>query len=211
MFLITGDFHFLWECLKVIIDAFWGSVTTPGSICSLREYIHRVQLDKQAKSFSVADEFVLHALKAHLLAHILAYFGITATNAVIPHECSMQWLQQTATNLVDKTVVLTESTDKVLQFSRSFMHAAFLYYDLRQAIRFEDGKHIIRHWKLWLPYFLGTGRKNYSREAANLICNLQADFPKHIAYIATHNRTVNTTGKPGCGKPLDQMVEHYNL
>ena len=127
------------------------------------------------------------------------------------HECSMQWLQQTATNLVNKTVVLTETTDKVLQFSRSFMHAAFLYYDLRQAIRFEDGEHIIRHWKLWLPYFLGTGSKNYSGEAAHLICNLQADFPKHIAYITTHNRTVNTTGKPGCGNPLDQMVEHYNL
>ena len=141
-----------------------------------------MQLDKQAKSFSVADEFVLHAFKAHLLAHILTYFGITTTNVIIPHDCSMQWLQQTAINPVDKTVVLTESTDKVLQFSRFFMHAAFLYYDLRQAIRFEDGKYIIRHWKLWLPYILGTGRKNYSGEAANLICNLQADFPKHIAY-----------------------------
>ena len=79
--MITGDFHFLWECLKVIIDAFWGKTTTPGSTCSLREYIHRVQLDKQAKSFSVADEFVLHAFKAHLLVHIMAHFGITATNS----------------------------------------------------------------------------------------------------------------------------------
>ena len=207
--MITGDFHFLWECLKVIIDAFWGNTTTPGSICSSWEYIHRVQLDKQAKSFSGADEFILHAFKAHLLAHIMAHFGITATNTVIPHECSKQWLQQTAADLVQKTVVLSESTDKIFQFSRSFMHAAFLYYDLRQAIRFEEGEHIIRHWKLWLPYFLGTGRKNYSGEAANLICNLQADLPRHIAY--THNRTVNITGRLGCGKPLDQMVEHYNL
>ena len=107
--------------------------------------------------------------------------------------------------------MLSETTDKVLQLSTSFMHAAFLYYDLRQAIRYEDGEHIIRHWKLWLPYFLALGRKNYSNEAANLICNIQADFPKHIAYIAIHNRTVNTTGRTGHGKPVDQMVEHYNL
>jgi hypothetical protein len=29
--------------------------------------------------------------------------------------------------------------------------------------------------------------------------------------LLTHNRTVNTTGKAGRDKPLDQMVEHYNL
>ena len=49
----------IFTCLQVIIDAFWGNITTPGFICSLREYIHHVQLDKQAKSFCVADEFVL--------------------------------------------------------------------------------------------------------------------------------------------------------
>lgn len=180
-------------------------------MCNLREQVHRVQLDKQAKSFSVADEFVLHAFKAHLLSHLLTYFGITAVDDTIQHESSLQWLQENANKIVDKTLVLIETTDKVLEFSRSFMHAAFLYYDLREAIRYEDGEHIIRHWKLWRPYFLGTGRKNYSGEAANLICNINADFPKHIAYIATHNRTVNTTGIAGCGKPVDQMVEHYNL
>lgn len=26
--------------------------------------------------------------------------------------------------------------------------------------------------------------------------------------IATHNRTVNTTGKVGRGKPIDQLMEH---
>ena len=77
------------------------------------------------------------------------------------------------------------------------MYTSFLYLDLRQSIRFEEGEHIIRMWRLWLPYFLGTDRKNYSCEAANLMCNLKASFPKHIAYLVTHNRTVNTDGRPG--------------
>jgi hypothetical protein len=38
-----------------------------------------------------------------------------------------------------------------------------------------------------------------------------ADFPKYIAFIATYNGTVNTENKPGRGKPIDQMMEHYNL
>lgn len=35
-----------------------------------------------------------------------------------------------------------------------------------------------------------------------LLANLAADFPRHISYIVTHNRTVNTEGKPGRGKPF---------
>lgn len=201
----------MWECLKLVIEAFWGSTTTPGSICNLREQINRHKVDKHASKFSIADEFILHAFEAHLRAHIYTFFGITASTDQIPHECSLQWLQQKTRAIVDATLVLKETTDKILQSSLSFMHSAFLYRDLREAIRHEDGENIILHWKLWLPYFLGMGRTNYSNEAANHICNIQADFPAHIAYIAIHNRTVNTTGKVGHGKPVDQMVEHYNL
>ena len=102
-------------------------------------------------------------------------------------------------------------TDQVYAMHRGFLHLAFMYMDLRNAIRFEEGAQIVRHWKLWLPRFIGTGRKNYSKESVELIGNMLADFPKHIAFIATHNRTVNTQGKLGHGKLIDQMVEHYNL
>ena len=96
-------------------------------------------------------------------------------------------------------------------YQQSFMYVSFLYLDLRQSIRLEEGENIVRQWRLWLPYFLGTDRKNYACEAANLMCNLKASFPKHIAFLVTHNRTVNMDGQPGHGKPLDLMQEHYNL
>ena len=59
--------------------------------------------------------------------------------------------------------------------------------------------------------FLATGCRNYATESVNLTANLKADFPKHISYIATHNRTVNISGIAGRGKPIDQLIEHYNL
>ena len=86
-----------------------------------------------------------------------------------------------------------------------------MYVDLREAIRWENGPQIIHHWKWWLPRFLVTGCHNYTAESVNLIANLKADFPKHISYIATHNRTVNTSDIAGRGKPIDQLIEHYNL
>lgn len=57
---------------------------------------------------------------------------------------------------------------------------------------------------------MATG-KNYAVEAVKLIAHLTADYPRHISFIASHNRTVNTTGIPGNGKPLDQLMEHYVL
>ena len=104
-----------------------------------------------------------------------------------------------------------DTDDPVYNLHRNFLYQAYLYIDLREAVRWENGSHIIRHRKLWLPQFLGTGRKNYAAECVHMLANLSADFPKHLSYIVTHNRTVNVEGIPGKGKPIDQMMEHYNL
>ena len=92
-----------------------------------------------------------------------------------------------------------------------FYTVHFCTWDLRKAIRDEEGDHIIRQWRHWLVLFLGTSRKNYATEALNLLCILAATFPRHIAYLVTNNRTVNMIGANHHGKPLDQMLEHYNL
>ena len=209
--LYPGDFHFLWECLKVLLLMFWGSPTQVGSLCNIREFVRRVQVDKGGKVFNVCDEFLLHAYKSHLIAAICTQLHIDTPDAPVPHESTLQWLEATANLIVSEVLFPSTSTDPLYGLHRSFLHTAFLYADLRRAIRFEEGNDIIQHWKWWLPRFLATGCKNYAIEAANLIVNLTARFPRHIAYIATHNRTVNMDGKPGHGKPLDQVMEHYNL
>ena len=153
----------------------------------------------------------MHTFKSHLIAGVMKELKLTTTSDEIEHTDSLQWLQQTADKLVSNLLMPTSVADQVHQLQRSFSHTAFLCIDLREAIRWENGPHVVRHWKLWLPRFLGTGRKNYASEAVHLISNLQASFPCHIAYVVSHNRTVNIHGKPGRGKPIDQLMEHYNL
>ena len=74
-----------------------------------------------------------------------------------------------------------DSTDPLYAMHWSFLYTAFLYHDLREAVYNEDGSHIIRQWKLWLPIFLGTKCHNYATEAVNLLAKLQANYPSHIA------------------------------
>lgn len=195
-----GDFHFLWECLKVIIEHYWGKPAHHGSLCNLKEVISRKQVDKKAKNFSVADEFVLHAFKSHMIAAICNILNVKDTSCNISHQETAQWLDEVATRIVRATIATQPSKDIVYAFHRSFVHAAFLYVDLRNAIRFEDGRHIVRHWQQWLVYFLALGKHNYAAEAVNLICKLKSELPEDLAYLAIHNRTVNTTGRLGCGK-----------
>ena len=207
----AGDFHFLWECLRVLFDMFWGTPAQPGSLCNLREVIRQTQVDKAVKVFNTADEFLMHTFRAHLLTSVTSSLGISDASHSIPHDDSKEWLSDLAEKLVKEILMPQTATDPIHMFHKSFLHHAFLYVDLREAIRWEDGPQIVRHWKWWIPRFIGTGKKNYAAEAVNMIANMTADFPKHLAYLATHNRTVNTEGKPGHGKPVDQLMEHYNL
>ena len=178
----------------------------------MREFISRKLVSKSVKVFNVGDEFLMHTFKAHFVARICSVLGITSTKDNIDYTPTLQWLKKKTQEIVRETINPIKSSDPVYAKHRTFLHLAFLYVDLRRAIRWENGPHIIMHWKLWLPRFIGTGCNNYSTEAFNLIVHLTADFPKHISYIiATHNRTVNTTGKPGRGKPIDQLMEHYVL
>lgn len=197
--------------MRAVFAIFWGTPSEVGSLCNLREYICRKQVDKSAKIFNVADEFLVHTFRAHLQARICSILDIESPSDPISHTVDLHWLKNTAESIVKQAIQPSTSTDPVYQRHRQFLHLAYLYIDLRNAIRWEDGLHIVRHWKFWLPRFIGLGWKNYSTEAVNLIAHLEADFPKHISYIVKHNRTVNTTGTPGHGKPLDQLMEHYNL
>ena len=74
----SGDLHFLWECLQVAVMEHWGKQSDPGSLCNLCSLINRTLVDKAAKTFSIEDEFVVHAFKAHLLAAICTHLNMKA-------------------------------------------------------------------------------------------------------------------------------------
>ncbi len=153
----------------------------------------------------------MHVFRAHLLTSVISSLGIQDASDSIIHQDSEEWLREQAEKLTKETLMPQTTDDSVHMLHKCFLHHAFLYVDLREAIRWENGPQIVRHWKWWIPRFIGTAKNNYAAEAVNMVANLTADFPKHIAYLATHNRTVNTEGKPGQGKPVDQLMEHYNL
>ena len=118
MIIYIGDFHFLWDCLKVLLEMFWGSPAHPGSLCNLREVIRRTQVDKAGKVFNVADEFVMHAFRAHLLVNITSSLAMSDASSPIAHEDSQEWLHGQAKKLVDDLLLPTVVDDPVHMLHR---------------------------------------------------------------------------------------------
>ena len=181
--------------------------------------VEGMQTIKEVKVFYVCDELLTHAFEAHLLAAVTSHLQMLSPSDPIygSDEKSVGWLRETATAIMGKTVLPKDppsdltKIDHLYQMHRRILYMGFLYHQLRDAIRRENGPKIISIWKYWLVIFLGTRCKNYSVEAANMLANLKADWPKSIAFIHTHNRTVNMSGSSDGGKPVDQLIEHYNL
>ena len=67
----VGDFHFLWECLRVVFSMFWGVPSQDGSLSNLRSIIRWRNVDEKVKVFNVGDEFLMHAFQAHLTTAIM--------------------------------------------------------------------------------------------------------------------------------------------
>ena len=159
------------------------------------------------KRVNVIDEFIQQAFTAHLMTAICDQLHLESPHDNIPHEESCEWLHSTVESVV-KRITPFESSDPINALHRCFLYAGFSYVDLQNAVRDGEGKQIIRQWRHWLILFLGTNRKNYANEPITHLSNITAIYPRHIAI---HNGSVNTTGRHHHYKPLDQMLEHYNL
>ena len=181
-----------------------------SAICETKSTV--ILLTNQGRPLVSRTSSFVTAFESHLTAAVCEELQIESPDDDFPFEDKREWLESLAQSIVRNHIMPCDTlSDPILAMHRSFLYCAFLYIDLRQAIRDEEGDQIVRHWKHWLILFLATNRKNYATEALNLLINLSSIFPRHIAHIATHNRTVNTKGTQGHGKPIDQMLEHYNL
>ena len=199
----------MWERLRVTFWSLWGSERYKGSLSHLKDIGNRRHADRGVKTFNVCDELLRHASQAHLLAAVTSHLNVaTPSNPIAcDHELTNSWrLRDVAERIASSTVLPKEpdihlkNDDQVCLMHRRVLHLGFLHELLRDSVRKENGPLVIILWRLWLPMFLGSGRKNYSVEAANLLANLKADWSSSMAFIHTHNRSVNMSGKETVAK-----------
>ena len=111
----------------MLLQAYWGSPTVPGSLCNLRDHIHRGLVDKAGKTFNIADEFVTHSVRAHMIAAICSHLGMSRPTDSLVHDCSREWLESTAKSFVRSKVLPSESKDPVYGLHQSYLYTGIMY------------------------------------------------------------------------------------
>ena len=163
----------------------WGTPTQVGSLCNIRELIC---LDKAEKVFNVCDEFLLHAYRSHLQS--VQSLTLTALKQILSmtQPCTgwrpwpTQWCRTHYTLPPHAPILSTTYTGHFCIHDFSTPTYGRLLA-LKMAITSSDTGSCGYHGS-WEQ----VARITVPRQPTNLT----AQFPRHISYIATHNRTVTS-------------------
>ena len=97
--------------------------------------------------------------------------------------------------------------DRIHEHSVQLLSIGLMYIYSRDAIKEGDGNRVLRSWRYMLPIFIGSGRKNYAKEALMLIGH-QELLPGRLSQQMLWSRFVNVSGGKGKNIPADLHNEH---
>lgn len=100
--------------------------------------------------------------------------------------------------------------DKVHSYACHLLSIGYFYLTYKDAIKEGDGERVLECWRYLLPVFHNSGRRNYSNEALNFLCQYHHELPPQQAEQLLYSRFVNTKGVKGRNIPLDLHQEHLN-
>ena len=201
------------------------------TLYQLRNLINRTNVGKRPKHcFNSCDDFIETVTTGHVLCAALNVLGMTDLNdqpveRVIPSpevvwtktDVERKVILMDISKKVVKTFIkhsfntaVTASTDGIHEYSKNLMSIGCFYLLFKDAIKEGDGKRVLNYYRYLLPIFINSGRRNYSIEALNLLCQYNYDLPPLQAQQLLWSRFVNTSGIRGRNIPFDLHMEHLN-
>ena len=104
-----------------------------------------------------------------------------------------------------------ESTvDGIHLYATELLTVAMVWHGFHDASKEGDGERILRYWKLLLVFFKSTNRRNYAKEAVNLLFQYHCKFSDRQKHQLLWGRCVNVSGVEGANIPCDLHMEHLN-
>ncbi len=99
---------------------------------------------------------------------------------------------------------------QVLEYAKRLLGLGSFYMEFTDAIKEGDGQRVLRCWRYLLPLFKSSGRKNYSIEVFNMLCQYEYNLTPRKAQELIWSRFISTHNAPGRNIPGDLHQEHLN-
>lgn len=199
-----------------------------ATLNQIRNVVNRTNIaSKPEKNFNACDDFFQLVTTCHILAASLQAFHMDSledlpSDSVLP-DANSAWMMTTderkkiLNTLCEKVVDLFVSfafsrhaVDQVMQYSTQVLRLGLFYQEFSDAIKEGDGDRVLKCWRYLLPIFCYSGRKNYSVESLNMLCQYHHGLPARQAQQLIWSRFVNVHGLPGKNIPADLHQEHLN-
>lgn len=101
--------------------------------------------------------------------------------------------------------------DVVYRNQRLLLRDLILYDEISLAMNTGDIGRLEDVIKIWIYMWKGSGQIKYSKEMHQFLTDLEYNFPPDLAHAVRMGWLVNPTGKVGCWRGVDWVVEYNNL
>ena len=159
-----------------------------------------------AQNMKAAEDFMLLLVHSHVVsaARVLLSHGISPSVTVLSKAIVSTFLQ------VPQSTTPNTTEDGVHMYALEVFTLGMLWHSFHDAIKEGDGERVLCYWKFLMVVFHEANRRNYAKEAVNLLLQQQFLFSDRKAAQLKWSRFVNSAGKKGGNIPCDLHMEHLN-
>ena len=207
------------------------SATEKGTLYLLRNLLNRTNVVADpSKDFNACDDFFQLIVRSHIVVAALEKLQMSSIDTtpsedvlntpqelwMLPLSQRKQVLNTVCLDIIDSVVEFSfnnhtsQCDDQVFSYAQQIISLGCFYLEFCDGVKEGDGERVLRCWKYLLPIFLASGRTNYSREAVNLLYQLQYALSPRLSYEVMYTRFINVHGHQGKNIPADLHMEHLN-
>ena len=160
-----------------------------------------------SKNMKACEDFFLTVLHAHVVA--------VAEYLIESSQVNVGKAEDMAKEIIIRYVyfnpdVKVNTTDKVFLYCLQVLTLGLIWHGFNDALKEGDGDRILIYWKFLLAIFKVGKRRNYCKEAINLLMQFYFLLPRRLAEQLKWSRCINTRGVIGGNVPADLHLEHLN-
>ncbi len=189
----------------------------------LRNLIHRTSVPSDpTTNMNSAEDFLLLLLHAHTVAAakvILSYYP-TDNSVELARRIEVNFIpdfkkskghdSDNCSSMDRSSEIRTQCEDGVHCYGIEFLSLLLIWHGFHDSIREGDGDRILRYWKFLLVIFKSSNKRNYAKEAVNLLLQYYYLFSDRQREQLLWSRCINTRGYQGANIPCDLHMEHLN-
>ena len=149
-----------------------------------------------------AEDFLETILEAHIVVTTEAFKKSDSTALSSAQEIFTKFVQLAPNN--------STRNDEIFTYACETITLGLIWKSYHDSVKEGHGNSILNIWKFLLVIFKQNGRRNYSKEAAILLINLNFLTTERLAKQIVTSRFINSKGRIGCNIPCNLHLEHLN-